>query len=230
MAEHGGARGHRWLPVTRPGRRRGGRRCHRRVSARGGRRARPPPPSPGRQRRPGSVGRPARSGTATGSAARARCGSARPAGPAVHGPVTQVASACYPEPVPAYCAVGTDAGRRRPGPARRPAGTRRRRLGHAEVSGVYRDRTVTSPGSACGRPPAADREHRGLAPDRPMPARRPAGWPRSEVQALPGIDQANRYVATHPGGARQPVDRRTRSRPGPVRSARRSCSSARPAT
>ena len=113
------------------------------------------------------------------------------------GLVTQVARFAYPMPVPAYCAVGltlvgADLDRLADRHERDGAV-----WGLAEVTGVYRDRTVTV--TAQDAPPTAAAR---LKPDAPaLPADCPApaaGWPRREVQALPGIDQANRYVATHP--------------------------------
>lgn len=113
------------------------------------------------------------------------------------GLVTQVARLAYPMPVPAYCAVGltlvgTDLDRLADRHERDGAV-----WGLAEVTGVYRDRTVTVTGQRLRSTAGPDRKPDGLAlpADCPAPA---GGWPRREVQALPGIDQANRYVATHP--------------------------------
>ena len=110
---------------------------------------------------------------------------------------TQVARFAYPMPVPAYCAVGltlvgTDLDRLADRHERDGAV-----WGLAEVTGVYRDRTVTVTGQRLRSTAGPDRKPDGLAlpADCPAPA---GGWPRREVQALPGIDQANRYVATHP--------------------------------
>ena len=69
--------------------------------------------------------------------------------------------------------------------------------GLAEVTGVYRDRTVTV--TAQDAPPALDPGLKPVAPGLPADCRAPAGgWPRREVQALPGIDRANQYVGAHP--------------------------------
>jgi len=69
--------------------------------------------------------------------------------------------------------------------------------GVAEVTGVYRDRTVTV--TAQDAPPALDAGLKPVAPGLPADCRAPAGgWPRREVQALPGIDRANQYVGAHP--------------------------------
>jgi hypothetical protein len=113
------------------------------------------------------------------------------------GLVTQVARFAYPMPVPAYCAVGltlvgADLDRLADRHERDGAV-----WGLAEVTGVYRDRTVTVTGQRLRSTAGPDRKPDGLAlpADCPAPA---GGWPRREVQALPGIDQANRYVATHP--------------------------------
>jgi len=110
---------------------------------------------------------------------------------------TQVARLVYPMPVPAYCAigltlVGADLDRLADRQERDGAV-----WGLAEVTGVYRDRTVTVTGQRLRSTAGPDRKPDGLAlpADCPAPA---GGWPRREVQALPGIDQANRYVATHP--------------------------------
>ena len=70
--------------------------------------------------------------------------------------------------------------------------------GRAEVTGVYRDRTVTVTGQRVRTVTDVERE-KPLALDLPADCRPPAGgWPRREVQAMPGIDQVNRYVAAHP--------------------------------
>lgn len=69
--------------------------------------------------------------------------------------------------------------------------------GVAEVTGVYRNRTVTV--SAQDAPPAADPDLKPFASGLPVDCTAPAGgWPRREVQALPGIGQANHYVGAHP--------------------------------
>ena len=69
--------------------------------------------------------------------------------------------------------------------------------GVAEVTGVYRDRTVTV--TAQDAPPALDAGLKPVAPGLPADCKAPAGgWPRREVQALPGIDRANQYVGAHP--------------------------------
>ena len=69
--------------------------------------------------------------------------------------------------------------------------------GVAQVTGVYRDRTVTV--TAQDAPAAADPGLKPFATRLPADCRAPAGgWPRREVQALPGIDQANQYVGAHP--------------------------------
>jgi hypothetical protein len=102
-----------------------------------------------------------------------------------------------PAPVPAYCVfgltlVGADLDRLADRQERGGAV-----WGLAEVTGVYRDRTVTV--TAQDAPPTAAARLRPDAPDLPADCPAPAtGWPRREVQALPGIDQAGRYVATHP--------------------------------
>jgi hypothetical protein len=70
--------------------------------------------------------------------------------------------------------------------------------GRAEVTGVYRDRTVTVTGQRVRTVTDVERD-KPLAPDLPADCRPPAGgWPRHEVQAMPGIDQVGRYVAAHP--------------------------------
>jgi hypothetical protein len=108
--------------------------------------------------------------------------------------VPQVA---FPSRIPPYCTVGltligADLDRLADRQERNGAV-----WGLAEVAGVYRDRTVTV--TAQDAPPTADPDQKPDAPTLPADCPAPAaGWPRREVQALPGIDQANRYVATHP--------------------------------
>jgi hypothetical protein len=101
-------------------------------------------------------------------------------------------------PVPAYCELGitllgADVARLGDRQERGGAG-----WGRAEVTGVYRARTVTVTGQRV--PPVTDLEQqKPPLDDFPADCRPPAGgWPRGEVQALPGIDRANRYVAAHP--------------------------------
>jgi hypothetical protein len=102
-----------------------------------------------------------------------------------------------PTRTPAYCAigltlVGADLGRLADRQERDGAA-----WGVAEVTGVYRARTVTV--TAQDAPPAADPGLKPFAPGLPADCPAPAGgWPRREVQALPGIDQANQYVGAHP--------------------------------
>ena len=103
-----------------------------------------------------------------------------------------------PAQVPAYCPLGTTlvgadldrlADREERGGAV---------WGRAEVTGVYRDRTVTVTGQRVRTITDVERD-KPLAPDLPADCRPPAGgWPRHEVQGMPGIDQVSRYVAAHP--------------------------------
>jgi len=101
-------------------------------------------------------------------------------------------------PIPAYCPVGITL----VGADLARLGARQERdgavWGTAEVTGVYRDRTVMVTGQRV--PLVIDLEQRKpLTDEFPADCRPPAGgWPRGEVQALPGIDRANRYVAAHP--------------------------------
>jgi len=103
----------------------------------------------------------------------------------------------WPTRTPAYCAigltlVGADLDRLADRQERDGAV-----WGLAEVTGVYRDRTVTV--TAQDAPPAADPGLKPFAPGLPADCKAPAGgWPRREVQALPGIDRANQYVGAHP--------------------------------
>jgi len=103
----------------------------------------------------------------------------------------------WPTRTPAYCAigltlVGADLDRLADRQERDGAV-----WGLAEVTGVYRDRTVTV--TAQDAPPALDPGLKPVAPGLPADCRAPAGgWPRREVQALPGIDRANQYVGAHP--------------------------------
>ena len=101
-------------------------------------------------------------------------------------------------PVPDYCPlgiplVGVDldrlAGRQeRDGAA----------WGRAEVTGVYRDRTVTVTGQRV-RPVTDLEREKPLAPDLPADCPPPAGgWPRGEVQSRPALEHADRYVDAHP--------------------------------
>jgi hypothetical protein len=113
------------------------------------------------------------------------------------GVVAQPAVFDRPLPVPAYCAVGLTlvgadldrlADRQERGGAV---------WGLAGVTGIYRDRTVTV--TAQDAPPTADPDLTPAALDLPADCPAPAtGWPRREVQALPGIDRANQYVGAHP--------------------------------
>jgi hypothetical protein len=68
--------------------------------------------------------------------------------------------------------------------------------GLAEVMGTYRDRTVTV---TAQRPsagaPASPRPPKSFPVDCAAP---PGGWPRGEVQSLPGIERATRYVTANP--------------------------------
>ncbi|HEY6747371.1 MAG TPA: hypothetical protein VI357_16845 [Mycobacteriales bacterium] len=67
--------------------------------------------------------------------------------------------------------------------------------GTAEITGVYRAGTVTV--TAQGIRP--NDPGKGFAPALPADCPAPAGgWPRGEVQSLPGIGKAGQYVAAHP--------------------------------
>jgi hypothetical protein len=168
---------------------------------------------------PSAASQPAGSGT-TGPAAAPAAGTVAPPGAVVHdgdrvrgegqvvalpgrpvrlctGLVPQV-GVDGPEPVPAYCPLGiTLIG----ADLDRLAGRQERDgavWGHAEVTGIYRDRTVTVAGQRLRTITDVQRD-KPLAPDLPADCRPPAGgWPRREVQAMPGIDQVGRYVAAHP--------------------------------
>jgi hypothetical protein len=67
--------------------------------------------------------------------------------------------------------------------------------GTAEVTGVYRAGTVTVTAQAIRSTDAGKGLSPALPADCPVP---PGGWPRREVQSLPGIGQAGQYVAAHP--------------------------------
>jgi hypothetical protein len=70
--------------------------------------------------------------------------------------------------------------------------------GRAEVTGVYRDRTVTVTSQRV-RAITDLEQHKPLASDLPADCPAPAGgWPRGEMQGRPGIDQTNHYVNAHP--------------------------------
>jgi len=103
-----------------------------------------------------------------------------------------------PIPTPAYCPVGitlVGADLARLGARQERAGAV---WGTAEVTGVYRDRTVMVTGQRV--PLVIDLEQRKpLTDEFPADCRPPAGrWPQREVQDMPGIDRADQYVAAHP--------------------------------
>ena len=134
-----------------------------------------------------------------------------------------------PIPTPAYCPVGITL----VGADLDRLGARQERdgavWGTAEVTGVYRDRTITVTGQRV--PPVTDLEQqKPLTDEFPADCHPPAGgWPQREVQDMPGIDRADQYVAAHPdvlGSLSIAYPKRTR----PARSVPRSCSSGRPAT
>jgi hypothetical protein len=103
-----------------------------------------------------------------------------------------------PPPLPAYCElgitlVGVDVDRLADRQDRGGAV-----WGRAEVTGVYKDRTVTVTDQRI-RPTTDLERQKPLAPDLPADCRPPAGgWARGEMQARPGIDQAAHYVNAHP--------------------------------
>lgn len=70
--------------------------------------------------------------------------------------------------------------------------------GTAEITGVYRAGTVTVTAQVAPPPDAGTAGKGpafGLPADCPVP---PGGWPRGEVQSLPGIGRATQYVVAHP--------------------------------
>lgn len=97
--------------------------------------------------------------------------------------------------VPAYCPVGitlVGADLARLGDRRELRGVV---WGNAEVTGVYRDRTITVTGQRV--PPVTDLQRaEPLVPEFPPDCRPPAGgWPRAQVR---DVARADRYVAAHP--------------------------------